>query len=589
PSLPYVRMTDFMDGKAGRPTFNQWSSAQATTSIYSAYQAAKAALPAAGGEIVFDHSGNYYTASQLVIDKSITLRGNMPAGSANGTSPITILSAVAGPTVLVNGVDGWGLKHLNFAFTAGNTTGTAWKGLSAQHGDVEHVTVTNAPATPAVLYDVNTGSGAAYNSMHNFHRGVVIRLNNAVDNLEAIQQTGSTTANTCFNTWVDTTIIPTKTTHTAIHEAAADNNIFINTHIYGGIVATAVNFDYSINTSWPADTHFYGLDPGQSTFTNTGTPGASATSNVIHGLSRTNGAVPADLANLSFGATAKGLGQTYSYPGTNVNFDLLPGSDRSLNINKPVGTLAGSSNSYIKMGLIGNIDGNDPEWNGLRWYGHAATDSGVSKVAALRVYSRSNATADPTDYSFVLGADYNTSSALPLNLGLYAKSKVKIGKYSLGTFTDYVTLYDVADNSSTFTFIKSSQATFSGLNYFANSAQVRLPTAAQSSEGYLWYDTTNHTAAFSNGTANVITQAGFRAVTGNIGGGALAAGACTSGTVTVSGATTSMAVVATPVTYPGDGAMWSGYVSSANTVTVKVCVMSAMTPSTSAYNVRVLQ
>ncbi|MCM0081765.1 hypothetical protein L4X63_09205, partial [Geomonas sp. Red32] len=42
PSLPYVRMTDFMDGKAGRPTFNQWSSAQATTSIYSAYQAAKA-------------------------------------------------------------------------------------------------------------------------------------------------------------------------------------------------------------------------------------------------------------------------------------------------------------------------------------------------------------------------------------------------------------------------------------------------------------------------------------------------------------------------------------------------------------------
>lgn len=77
--------------------------------------------------------------------------------------------------------------------------------------------------------------------------------------------------------------------------------------------------------------------------------------------------------------------------------------------------------------------------------------------------------------------------------------------------------------------------------------------------------------------------------TGSIGGGALVAGACTSGTVAVANSTTSMAVVTTPVTYPGDGAEWEGYVSTAGTVTVKVCAIVALTPTASTYNVRVLQ
>lgn len=77
--------------------------------------------------------------------------------------------------------------------------------------------------------------------------------------------------------------------------------------------------------------------------------------------------------------------------------------------------------------------------------------------------------------------------------------------------------------------------------------------------------------------------------TGSIGGGALLAGACTSGTVAVSGSTTAMAVSASPVTYPGDGNYWLAYVSTAGTVTVKVCGAVAGTPTASAYNVRVIQ
>ncbi|HLZ39378.1 MAG TPA: hypothetical protein VKQ11_00355 [Candidatus Sulfotelmatobacter sp.] len=71
--------------------------------------------------------------------------------------------------------------------------------------------------------------------------------------------------------------------------------------------------------------------------------------------------------------------------------------------------------------------------------------------------------------------------------------------------------------------------------------------------------------------------------------GAVTAGVCDSGTATVTGATTGMGVVATPITYPGDGTVWYGYVSGSNTVTVKVCGLTVVTPSASAYNVRVIK
>lgn len=77
--------------------------------------------------------------------------------------------------------------------------------------------------------------------------------------------------------------------------------------------------------------------------------------------------------------------------------------------------------------------------------------------------------------------------------------------------------------------------------------------------------------------------------TGSIGGGALLAGACTSGTVAVTNSTTSMTVSVSANTYPGDGSQYFGYVSVNGTVTVKVCALVALTPVASTYNVRVTQ
>jgi hypothetical protein len=78
--------------------------------------------------------------------------------------------------------------------------------------------------------------------------------------------------------------------------------------------------------------------------------------------------------------------------------------------------------------------------------------------------------------------------------------------------------------------------------------------------------------------------------TGSIGGGALTAGTCATGTATVTGATTSMAITATPAATPGAGFYESPpYVSSSNTVTVSICAAVAGTPTATTYNVRVLQ
>jgi hypothetical protein len=79
--------------------------------------------------------------------------------------------------------------------------------------------------------------------------------------------------------------------------------------------------------------------------------------------------------------------------------------------------------------------------------------------------------------------------------------------------------------------------------------------------------------------------------TGSIGGGALLAGACASGTATVTGATTGMPAVASPsdgTNIAALGTSISATVTSASTVTVNVCALLALTPTAKTYTVRVV-
>jgi hypothetical protein len=72
----------------------------------------------------------------------------------------------------------------------------------------------------------------------------------------------------------------------------------------------------------------------------------------------------------------------------------------------------------------------------------------------------------------------------------------------------------------------------------------------------------------------------------SIGGAALVIGKCNTAAVTIAGATTTRgAVFVSPVTYPGSGVLWDGYVSAVNTVTVQECVETSTAPTASVFNV----
>lgn len=95
----------------------------------------------------------------------------------------------------------------------------------------------------------------------------------------------------------------------------------------------------------------------------------------------------------------------------------------------------------------------------------------------------------------------------------------------------------------------------------------------------------NNTKHIFDGTETVFSTTPY--TTAALGGGALLAGACASTTVAVNAVAATDTIDVTPQTYPGDGNYWLGYMSAANTVTVKVCAAVAGTPVSSVYNVRV--
>jgi hypothetical protein len=121
------------------------------------------------------------------------------------------------------------------------------------------------------------------------------------------------------------------------------------------------------------------------------------------------------------------------------------------------------------------------------------------------------------------------------------------------------------------------------LDLSSGGVQVGAPTGGAKGAGTL-----NTQSVYIQGVA---LNAALSGTTGSVGGSSLANGTCSTGTVSITGSTTSMAVVTTPATFPGAGFHWAGYVSTAGTVTVEVCNATGATntPTASTYNVRVLQ
>ena len=92
-------------------------------------------------------------------------------------------------------------------------------------------------------------------------------------------------------------------------------------------------------------------------------------------------------------------------------------------------------------------------------------------------------------------------------------------------------------------------------------------------------------------TAQYAQSTQYSGTTSGIGGGPLGAGICTTGSVVITGAATTMTVAVSPAADPGTGFIWEGFVSASNTITVRLCNITsgALTPGSTTYNVRVIQ
>lgn len=130
----------------------------------------------------------------------------------------------------------------------------------------------------------------------------------------------------------------------------------------------------------------------------------------------------------------------------------------------------------------------------------------------------------------------------------------------------------------------ATQPAFSDISGTPSTTQVPVQSLTTTGTG---------AATLSAGVLNVptptIPAAPFTGTSGSLGGSVMTVGQTVKVTVAITGATTAMVAVCSPVTYPGDGFVFYAYVSAPNTVTVCLTCVLAGTPASSIYNVRLLQ
>lgn len=139
---------------------------------------------------------------------------------------------------------------------------------------------------------------------------------------------------------------------------------------------------------------------------------------------------------------------------------------------------------------------------------------------------------------------------------------------------------------------------FDGTNYFAVIIQVQpqnTPSVIHQwisaynsitgvfSQSQPSFEDLSGSATVSQLPASVVPLVG---TTGSMGGSPMTLGQTITATASVPGSTTSMAVVVSPVTSPGNGFVFDAFVSAAGTVTARLTCVAAGTPTASVFNCR---
>jgi hypothetical protein len=147
----------------------------------------------------------------------------------------------------------------------------------------------------------------------------------------------------------------------------------------------------------------------------------------------------------------------------------------------------------------------------------------------------------------------------------------------------------------------ATQPSFSDISGTAAPSQLPNPTTttlggveAVNAVTHQWVDSISNTGVphLSQPAYGDVSGAPLAYLSGNtasMGGSPMTVGQTITATATVTGATTTMVAVCSPQTNPGAGFCFDSFVSSANTVTVRLTCVLAGTPTASLYSVRVIQ
>jgi hypothetical protein len=306
----------------------------------------------------------YLTAGAWYIKNSITIPYNniilQGAGASNVTSGSTIInSLVSGPAIDVvtssTTTYNWSIQDLCIILpTSSSAIGIKLDG--AAFGNLNNVLIwANGSSQTGLLCTCTqyvSGYGTAYNTLSN----LTVMLNQSA-NAIGIEVTGSSSLSSSHNTFNVVTIAAGVDSQTLLWMQCADTNNFTSLTMYGsraGIKPTTINFDYSVASGWPADTHIYGMDNGWSiasganAIINTGTPGETATPNIIYGFGLTNGSTIPSIANLQV------IGTVGQFTSINASGTITPSTTNGI-----VGTTlgdnanAGSLGEYVSNSATG--------------------------------------------------------------------------------------------------------------------------------------------------------------------------------------------------------------------------------------------
>ena len=132
------------------------------------------------------------------------------------------------------------------------------------------------------------------------------------------------------------------------------------------------------------------------------------------------------------------------------------------------------------------------------------------------------------------------------------------------------------------------------LSNIPNNYALTLKTGLTPTPVMVWYENGITDAKYGITTAGTVSAPNLSLTsytTNTFGGGLLATiGTCTSGTATVSGATTNMVAISNPIDgVSEDLIIVRTWVSAADTVTVKECALAAVTPAARRYSIRLIQ